>query len=146
MWSLKISINAKNRAFIQTLRTTQYILVIPKITHTTFGSITIDNQTYAHDILIRLDGSIEKRKKKLSKEVYGTSHTVSLAEAEHIFESGVDKLIIGAGKFGRVKLSENAAKFFDSHQCEVVLFPTSRAIKAWNAAQGNLIGLFHITC
>lgn len=118
----------------------------PKINHTKFGSITIEGHSYAHDVLIRLDGSIEKRKKKLSKEVYGTSHTISLAEAEHFFERGTEKLIIGTGKFGRVNLSEDAAEFFESHQCVVILLPTPKAINAWNSAQGNLIGLFHITC
>ena len=50
------------------------------IDRTSFGDITIDGQTYDHDVLIRLDGSIEKRKKKLSKKQYGTSHVVSLAK------------------------------------------------------------------
>jgi hypothetical protein len=118
----------------------------PKINHTKFGSITIAGQPYAHDVLIRLDGSIEKRKKKLSKAVYGTSHTIALAEAEHIFESGAGKLIVGAGQFGLVNLSEEAAEFFESHHCEVTLLPTPDALTAWNKAQGNLIGLFHITC
>jgi hypothetical protein len=30
-------------------------------------------------VLIRLGGKVAKRKKKLSKAVYGTSHTISLA-------------------------------------------------------------------
>jgi hypothetical protein len=34
-----------------------------------------------HDGVICLSGKVKKRKKKLSKEQYGTSHTVSLAEA-----------------------------------------------------------------
>lgn len=33
-------------------------------------------------MLIRLDGKVKKRKKKLSKAVYGTSHLVSLEEAK----------------------------------------------------------------
>src|SRR5262245_9964009 len=44
---------------------------------TTFGTITIDGKTYEHDVIIRLSGEVVKRKKKLSKKYYGTSHVLS---------------------------------------------------------------------
>ncbi len=50
----------------------------PHIDGTEFGSITVDGESYEHDIVIRLSGNVKKRKKKLSKERYGTSHTVSV--------------------------------------------------------------------
>jgi hypothetical protein len=49
----------------------------PKINSTNFGSITVKGITYENDILMRRSGQIEKRKKKLSKEVYGTSHKIT---------------------------------------------------------------------
>jgi len=52
----------------------------PRIDGSEFGSITIAGETLDHDVLIRPDGKVKKRKKKLSKEVYGTSHVISLAE------------------------------------------------------------------
>jgi hypothetical protein len=60
----------------------------PRIDRTQFGSVTIDGTVYEHDVLIRLGGQVQKRKKKLSKAVYGTSHTISLAEAKHLPEGG----------------------------------------------------------
>jgi hypothetical protein len=56
-----------------------------KIEATTFGSITIDGREIENDVLLRLDGSVKKRKKKLSKKVYGTSHTISLDEAKYVY-------------------------------------------------------------
>jgi hypothetical protein len=120
--------------------------VKPVIDSTRFGSITIDGKTYDHDVLIRLNGTVHKRKKKLSKQVYGTSHTVSLQEAEHVYQPGTEMLLVGAGKFNRVKLSDQAASFFEQRQVRVKLLPTSKACKEWNQLQGNVIGLFHITC
>ena len=70
----------------------------PTIEATSFGSITVDGERIGHDIIIRLDGALKKRKKKLSKRVYGTSHRISLAEAQHVFEEGAQLLIIGAGQ------------------------------------------------
>ncbi len=49
-------------------------------------------------MVIRLSGAIKKRKKKLSKAVYGTSHTISLDEAKQIYEDGAERLIIGSGQ------------------------------------------------
>ncbi len=62
----------------------------PKIDRTKFGTITVDGIKYDYDILIRLDKKVEKRKKRLSKAVYGTSHTISLAEAEYAYENGAE--------------------------------------------------------
>lgn len=118
----------------------------PKIEKTKFGSITIAGEKYDHDILIRLSGNVEKRKKKLSKEIYGTSHIISLAEAQYVYEPGAERLIIGTGQSGMVKLSDEATVFFQDRQCAVDLSPTPDAIEVWNKAQGSTIGLFHITC
>ncbi len=118
----------------------------PEIDGTSFGSIAIDGEEYDHDVIIRLDGKVKKRKKKLSKSVYGTSHKVSLEEAEHIHENGAKLLIIGAGQSGCVELSAEAAEFFQKKKCSVKLHPTPEAITVWNAEHGDVIGMFHVTC
>jgi hypothetical protein len=118
----------------------------PSINGTEFGSITISGGVYEHDVVIRLGGKVKKRKKKLSKAKYGTSHKVSLAEAEHIFEAGAKRLILGSGQGGNVELSEEAAAYFRKHGCSVQVLPTPEAVTAWNAAKGAVIGMFHVTC
>jgi hypothetical protein len=118
----------------------------PTIERTKFGSITIAGKEFDFDVLIRLDGTVTKRKKKLSKEIYGTSHTLSLPEVKFVYEKEAQQLIIGSGQYGMVKLSEEAAKYLKNKDCQVRLLPTPQAIKAWNQAKGRVIGLFHITC
>ncbi|MEK7737808.1 MAG: MTH938/NDUFAF3 family protein [Pseudomonadota bacterium] len=118
----------------------------PRIDSTEFGSITIDGKRIEHDVLIRLSGEVEKRKKKLSKAVYGTSHIVSLAEAEYLYEKRTEGLIVGAGQNGMVELSDEAAEYFRKKQVAVDLLPTPDAIAHWNKAHGSVIGLFHVTC
>jgi hypothetical protein len=118
----------------------------PKIDDTAFGSITIAHEEYDHDVIIRLDGEVKKRKKKLSKALYGTSHIVSLAEAQYVYESGAQRLIVGSGQGGNVTLSGEAQNFFEQMQCAVQLLPTPKAIRCWNEAEGAVIGLFHVTC
>jgi len=118
----------------------------PTIQGTKFGRITVGDEAYDHDIVIRLSGKVKKRKKKLSKEQYGTSHTVSLAEAEHIYDDGAEHLIVGSGQYGNVKLSEEAEGYFKDKACGVELSPTPEAMKTWNKAEGKAIGMFHVTC
>ena len=118
----------------------------PNINRSTFGAITIDGAIYERDIIIRLNGQVKKRKKKLSKAVYGTSHTISLVEARHVYEKGAERLIIGAGQYGTVTLSDAAADYFERKKCQVELLPMGAVIPAWNAAEGAVIGLFHVTC
>jgi hypothetical protein len=118
----------------------------PTIEGSKFGSITVAGEKLDRDIIIRLDGKVKKRKKKLSKAVYGTSHVVSLEEAQHVYQKGAERLIVGAGQYGMLELSEEAAAFFEEKGCLVDLLPTKKALEAWNEAKGEVIGLFHVTC
>ena len=118
----------------------------PHIDRTEFGSITVDGEIYDHDIVIRLSGDVKKRKKKLSKERYGTSHTVSAEEAEHIYDDGAEQVIVGTGQHGVLKLSDEAEAFFRKHGCKTQAVPTPDAVRAWNEAEGKVIAMFHVTC
>ena len=122
----------------------------PEIIGTRFGGITFyqggNSVDYQLDALVGLDGKVRKRKKKLSKQVYGTSHTVSLAEAEHIHEDGSEWLLVGTGMFGMLKLSDEAVDFFRDKGVQVQLQPTPKATLRWNEMPGKVIGLFHVAC
>jgi hypothetical protein len=118
----------------------------PRIDRTEFGSITIDGDELDHDVVIRLNGKAKKRKKKLSKAAHGTSHIISLDEAKHVYQKGAEQLIIGAGQYGNVLLSDEAETYFERKKCRVKLLPTSDAIGIWNKADGAVIGLFHVAC
>ncbi len=119
----------------------------PIIDHTEFGYIRIEKATFEHDVIINLDGHVNKRKKKLSKAIFGTSHIISLDEAKHVYEKGARLLIIGAEQYSRVNLSDEAENFFIQKKCKVTLQPTSKAIETWNKTnEQKIIGLFHVTC
>ncbi len=117
-----------------------------KIENTTFGTITIDGKTYEHDVLIRLSGEVVKRKKKLSKKYYGTSHVLSKEEAKFVFERGCNQLIVGSGQMGNVRLSPEAEAYFEKKDCKVLLQPTPDAIQVFNKSHAKKVGLFHVTC
>jgi hypothetical protein len=118
----------------------------PKINATGFGFIVIGGQTFEKDVVIQADQRVRKRKKKLSKRHYGTSHIVSLDEAQDIYTDGIKWLIIGTGQSDLLRLSPEAEEFFETHDCQVQLAATPEAVRAWNQATGRGVGLFHVTC
>jgi hypothetical protein len=80
-----------------------------------------------------LDGSIQKRNKKLSKRVYGTSHTISREEVRFIYAKRAELLIVGMGYYGRVELSDGARRYLKKHGCRAKLQATPAAILTWNS-------------
>lgn len=118
----------------------------PHIKATSFGSITIGDSLIQHDVIIRLSGEVKKRKKKLSKSIYGTSHVISVEEAKYVYEKGAKRIIVGSGQGDNVTLSEEAQDYFKKKNCKVDVMDTPQAIQEWNKSKGETIGLFHVTC
>lgn len=118
----------------------------PLINKSAFGNIVVDNVIYDHDIFITLDGQVLKRKKKLSKAIYGTSHTISIEEAKYVYQKDAEGIIIGTGQYGVSELSDDAINYFQKKKCKVKLLPTPQAIQEWNNSEGLWLGLFHVTC
>lgn len=117
-----------------------------RIDGTRFGSITIDGRTYDHDVVVALSGEVRKRKKKLSKEQYGTSHIISKAEAKSVFEKGCEEIFVGAGQDGNLRLSPEAQAYLEKHACRIVLQRTPEAVRSFNRSRAHKIALMHVTC
>jgi hypothetical protein len=115
-----------------------------RIESTTFCAITINGKTYEHDVVIRLSGEVVKRKEKLSRKLYGTSHVLSKDEAKFLFEKGGDQIVIASGEMDNVRLSSEAEAYFKKKGCEVLLKPTPEAIRMFNQSRARRIGLFHV--
>jgi hypothetical protein len=118
----------------------------PHVDACKFGQITLDGKVYRYDVVIELDGRVRRRNKRLSRNLYGTSHKLSLDEAKDVYQKGAERLLIGSGRYGSVVLSKKAAKYFNRKGCKVSLTPTKKAAKRWNKARRKTLGLFHITC
>lgn len=116
------------------------------IERTDFGEITIGEETYCHDVVVRLSGEVKKRKKKLSKNVYGTSHKVSLDEAKYVYEKGCRAVVVGTGQHDGLRLSKEAEEYLSKKGCEILMKPTPQAVVVFNKTQGPKVGLFHVTC
>jgi len=69
-----------------------------------FGAITIDGERIEHDVRSGFPARWRSGREALPRPCIGTSHTISLAEAEYIHERRAERLIVGAGQNGMVEL------------------------------------------
>lgn len=108
------------------------------INSTSFGSITIDNKTYNHDILIFVDKTIQERKR---------SHEFTLEEFNTIRKGNPQILLIGTGQYGILKIDEKVIKTAKEKNIELVYNKTPIIIKKFNELKDKKIAAaFHTTC
>ena len=113
---------------------------------TGFGWIKIRGTTYEHDIIIHTDGSITKRKKKLSKglkENYG--HTpLSEIELEFLAGEKPEVIYIGTGQSGSLPLTTEAKKLLSHYT--IVMKPTPALLEELTDEKGHFVAIIHVTC
>ncbi len=118
----------------------------PHVDAVAFGSVTVDGETYEHDIHIRADGRVRKRKKKWARKDYGTSHVIGPRELKKVLRGDPDVLIIGRGFDCMVRLAEEGRRMLEERGVRWELLPTPEAAEAFNQAEGRKALLLHVTC
>ncbi len=110
------------------------------------GRVVVGGQVYDHDIIIRADGQVKKRRKADSREVYGTAHKVAPAEVERACKKRATKLFVGTGHEGQLELSTEAAEWLKSRGIAVTCARTPEAARLFHDATGPKALLLHVTC
>jgi len=111
---------------------------------TSFGSVTFNGKRYGYDILVLPDGRVEKRRKSLSKSVFGTSHKLIPEELEPLKDA--ETIVIGTGQSGLLRLTKEAEEWVKNRGLKVILAPTPEAIQKYNQLKGKKAALIHVTC
>jgi hypothetical protein len=110
-----------------------------------FGCITIGSQTYTTDVIIR-PGRVRDRWWRKQ------GHSVCLEDVEEILADPPDRLLLGQGHAGLMRVPDDVCSALEKRGIEVVAMPTAEAVKVWNEwldAEGadlNAAAAFHLTC
>ena len=107
-----------------------------------FGSMTILGKRYTSDLKI------------INRQVFPDwwrkkGHWVAVDEVTDILNAKPDYLIIGSGKFGLMKISDQLREHLSDCEVEVIIERTFTAIGTFNrmyAAGKNVAAGFHLTC
>lgn len=120
---------------------------MPFLEATTFGSVTIDGQEYQHDVIVRPDGTLVRRKKKLSRR-HGSSHLVSRREIRYVLKGGrrAEELYVGAGQHSQLDLSKKAQRYLEKRGIRLCRRETPEVLPAFNRAVRRKAALIHVTC
>jgi hypothetical protein len=115
-----------------------------RIDQFTFGSIRIDGVLYDHDVVIAR-GRVGKRKKKLSKPFRdGFGHTPLSIEENIPWDCR--RLVVGTGANGALPVMDEVTREAARRHVELLVVPTSEAVRALQAAPKNTNAILHVTC
>lgn len=112
-----------------------------RITHYSFGTITIDGHTYASDVIIYLDRVDSKWRRK-------EGHLLQIEDLADIMTAKPSVLIIGTGASGLMKVPGKTLKYLNSNGVGVHIHDTKKAVELYNmiASQKPAIAALHLTC
>ncbi|MGB7789005.1 hypothetical protein [Methanoregula sp.] len=113
---------------------------------TEFGWIEIGGTRYEHDIIIHTDGTVSKRRKKLSKlrrEEYG--HTpLSAEELDFLEKERPSVVYIGTGQYGDLPLTPDATDLLAPYA--PTIGPTPDILSLIGQEKRKYAAVVHVTC
>ena len=111
-----------------------------KITHYSFGTITIDGKTYSSDVIIYPDSVNASWWRK-------EGHSVQTDDLKEIVKSDVSVLIIGTGYYGVLKVPDSTCNYLKSKGIEVHVCVTGEAVRLHNRlSQKKQATALHLSC
>jgi len=115
-----------------------------RIDQFTFGSIRIDGVIHEHDVVIAR-GRVRKRKKKSSKPFRGAFGHTPVSIEENI-PWDCRRLVVGTGADGALPVMDEVKQEAARREVELLIVPTSEAIRALHAEPKDTNAILHVTC
>lgn len=112
-----------------------------RVTHYSFGRITIDGKTYTSDVIIypgRVDSSWWRKE----------GHYLQPVDLADVVAARPDVVIIGTGHSGVMQVPGETVRFLESKGIEVRVALTEKAVDMLNKAPKDkaVIAALHLTC
>jgi len=112
-----------------------------KIKSYSFGKIIINNKVITSDLIIypnRIDDNWWRQK----------SHLLQLDDISDILASKPDKIIIGTGFWGLMKIDKKVISKLKDLNIELIAKKTEKAVEIYNqiSSKQNIIMGLHLTC
>ncbi|MFO8235730.1 MAG: MTH938/NDUFAF3 family protein [Bacteroidales bacterium] len=108
-----------------------------------FGKMVVDGETYEKDLIIAKD-------KVFANWWREKGHQLQLKDIRQVLEDKKpEALIVGKGKFGMMKISDDLKKYLQKNNIELYEKESGKATQEFNKkynAGKNVVGAFHLTC
>jgi hypothetical protein len=111
-----------------------------------FGLCEINGIRHEHDLIMKADGTVERRDKSLSKDKKDKYGHVPLTrkELKTLLDDNVKLVFIGTGQSGGMPITPKASKMLE--EMHAVVKPTPDVIEEMLAAKEKFVALIHVTC
>jgi len=112
---------------------------VTKINSSSFGSITVNDVVYRHDIYMLPSGKVEQRS-------YG--HTFKKDQVEYLLKENTDVVVIGKGTSGCASLSGDARALLQKKAIEIIEANTPDVVDKFNELKETkrVAAIVHVTC
>lgn len=112
-----------------------------RISHYSFGRITIDGKTYTSDVIIYPDHVDPSWWRK-------EGHSLDVSDLTDIIDVMPDAIVIGTGYSGMMNVPEETVKFIRARGIDVHVARTERAIEIFNSLHEDKksVAALHLTC
>ena len=106
-----------------------------------FGRITVDGVDYRSDLIIypeRVDSGWWRE----------SGHSLGLADLREVLRYAPRVLIVGQGKFGRMKIQGEVVEEAQRREIELRAYPTEEAVREYNrrCGEAKVVAALHLTC
>jgi hypothetical protein len=112
-----------------------------RISHYSFGSITVDGKSYRSDVIIypgRVNSSWWRKE----------GHYLQREDLEEVVAAKPTTVVIGTGASGVMQVPENTLKWLKANGIEVHVARTAEAVEIYNGLKDKTtaVAAFHLTC
>ena len=108
-----------------------------------FGHMVIDKLPYDKDLIVF-------RNQVQSNWWRKEGHKLQLEDIKDVLEETNPKaVVVGEGKFGMMRVSQEVKDYLDTHGIKLYAEPTEKATKIFNRlilTDDKILGAFHLTC
>lgn len=114
-----------------------------KINGYSFGKMAIGEKEFSSDLIIYPDGHIEDNWWRES------GHNLAVADIIALLDAAPEKIVVGTGANGLMKVSQNVISECKGRSIEVEALPTAKAVATFNQVletETVVAACFHLTC
>jgi glucokinase len=118
----------------------------PLINYSTFGEVSLDGDVYKHDVYIRGDGKVKRRKLGGVRARHGSSHKIGPQELDKVCRGNPKLVIVGMGHSGLATLTPEGEAYLRRRGIDFRALPNAKAVKLYNGTTTRKAAVIHVTC
>jgi glucokinase len=129
---------------VATKRPSGPTMYVPIIEWLGESEVSVNGKRYTNDFIVRTDGSVHGRRKRLSRHEIGTHHGLGISEIKNVCKGRPHLLIVGEGSGGSFRIAADARSWLEEHGIRLAVYPTRDAVSEYRSSRGPRALMLHL--